>query len=68
MVSKNAYAFSDYFEPAAGGTLYDTTFVRVPAETYLVGGDAVAPADDAAQVTSSEALADTLAFWTTACC
>jgi len=61
-VSKNAYAFSDYFHPAAAGTLYDTSFVAVPAENFLVGGDLSHPLTTIREVTSSEALADTLAF------
>ena len=61
-VSKNAYAFSDYFNTAAAGTLYDTAFVGVPTEDFLVGGNLSHPLTTLREVTSSEALADTLAF------
>jgi iron complex outermembrane receptor protein len=61
-VSKNAYAFSDFFNPASAGTLYDTQFVPLPAETYLVGGTLSHPLTTQRLVTSSEALADTLNF------
>jgi iron complex outermembrane receptor protein len=61
-VSKNAYAFSDYLNPVAAGTLDQTTFVARPAETFLVGGDLSHPLTTIREVTSSEALADTLAF------
>jgi iron complex outermembrane receptor protein len=59
-VSKNAYAFSDYLNPASGGSLYDTRFVTMPAETFLVGGTLSNPLTTLRVVTSSEALADTM--------
>ncbi|MBC7662932.1 MAG: TonB-dependent receptor plug domain-containing protein, partial [Caulobacter sp.] len=61
-VSKNAYAFSDFVNPASAGTVYDTQFVPMPAETYLVGGSLSNPLTTQRLVTSSEALADTLDF------
>ena len=60
-VSKNAYAFSD-FGGVPAGTLHDTVFVPVPAETALVGGTLGHPLTTLRVVTSSEALADTLSF------
>jgi len=61
-VSKNAFAFSSFGgEPA--GTLYDTTFIPVPDETYYTGGSKLAdPLTTLRVVTRSEALADTLAL------
>jgi iron complex outermembrane receptor protein len=61
-VSKNAYAFSDFLNPVSGGSLYDTQFVTLPAETFLVGGTLSHPLTTQRVITSSEALADTLAF------
>ena len=61
-VSKNAYAFSNYLAPASAGTIYDTQFVAVPAENYLVGGTLSNPLTTLRVATSSEALADTLNF------
>jgi len=61
-VSKNAYGFSDYTHPAAAGTIYDTRFVPVPAETFLVGGTLSDPLTTQRLVTRSQALADTLNF------
>jgi len=61
--TKTAYAFSDYFTgQVSGGTIYDTTFVSVPAETYWVSGDLGAPKTTSRVITSSVALADTLSF------
>ena len=61
-VSKNAYAFSNYGAPVSGGTLDDTTFVPLPAENFLVGGVLTNPLTTIREVTTSEALADTLSF------
>ena len=61
-VSKNAYAFSDYLQPVAAGTLYDTAFTGLPDESFLAGGTLSHPLTTIREVTSSEALADTLAF------
>jgi iron complex outermembrane receptor protein len=61
-VSKNAFAFSN-FGGVPAGTLYDTTFIGIPDETYYTGGSHLAdPLTTLRVVTSSEALADTLAF------
>jgi iron complex outermembrane receptor protein len=60
-VSKNAYAFSD-FAGVPAGTLNDTTFIPVPAETAFVGGTLAHPLTTLRVVTSSEALADTLSM------
>lgn len=61
-VSKNAFAFSN-FGGVPAGTLYDTTFIDVPDETYYTGGSDLAhPLTTLRVVTRSEALADTLAF------
>ncbi len=61
-VSKNAFAFSN-FGGVPAGTLYDTTFIPVPDETYYTGGSRLdAPLTTLRVVTRSEALADTLAF------
>jgi iron complex outermembrane receptor protein len=61
-VSKNAFAFSN-FGGVPAGTLYDTAFVGIPDETYYTGGSKLdAPLTTARVVTSSEALADTMAF------
>jgi iron complex outermembrane receptor protein len=61
-VSKNAYAFSDYLAPVSAGTLYDTQAAAMPTEDFLVGGTLSHPLTTLRVVTSSEALADTLAF------
>jgi len=62
-VSKNAFAFSDYASPVAAGTLDATAFVALPDEHYYTGGSDLAhPLTTLREVTSSEALADTLAF------
>jgi len=61
-VSKNAFAFSN-FAGVPAGTLYDTTFIAIPDETYYTGGsNLAAPLTTLRVVTRSEALADTLAF------
>jgi iron complex outermembrane receptor protein len=61
-VSKNAFAFSN-FGGVPAGTLYDTTFIGIPDETYYTGGSRLAdPLTTLRVITSSEALADTLAF------
>ena len=61
-VSKNAFAFSN-FAGVPAGTLYDTTFIGVPDETYYTGGSNLAdPLTTLRVVTRSEALADTLSF------
>ena len=61
-VSKNAFAFSN-FGGVSAGTLYDTTFVGIPDETYYTGGSNLDnPLTTLRVVTRSEALADTLAF------
>ena len=61
-VSKNAFAFSN-FGGSAAGTLYDTTFIAIPDESYYTGGSTLAhPLTTLRVLTSSEALADTLAF------
>jgi iron complex outermembrane receptor protein len=61
-VSKNAFAFSN-FGGVPAGTLYDTTFIAVPDETYYTGGSKLSdPLTTLRVVTRSEALADTLAF------
>lgn len=61
-VSKNAFAFSN-FSGVPAGTLYDTTFVPIPDETYYTGGSKLGhPLTTLRVVTRSEALADTLAF------
>ena len=61
-VSKNAFAFSN-FAGVPAGTLYDTTFIGVPDETYYTGGSKLDdPLTTLRVVTRSEALADTLAF------
>ena len=62
-VSKNAFAFSDYVSPVAAGTLDDTAFVALPDEGYYTGGsDLARPLTTLRELTSSQALADTLAF------
>ena len=61
-VSKNAFAFSN-FAGVPAGTLYDTTFIGIPDETYYTGGSKLDdPLTTLRVVTRSEALADTLAF------
>jgi len=61
-VSKNAFAFSN-FGGVPAGTLYDTTFIAVPDETYYTGGSTLShPLTTLRVVTRSEALADTLSF------
>jgi iron complex outermembrane receptor protein len=61
-VSRNAFAFSNLGGVPAG-TLYDTTFIPVPDESYYTGGsDLSHPLTTLRVVTRSEALADTLAF------
>ena len=61
-VSKNAFAFSN-FGGVPAGTLYDTSFVGIPDETYYTGGSTLSnPLTTLRVVTRSEALADTLAF------
>jgi iron complex outermembrane receptor protein len=61
-VSKNAFAFSN-FGGVPAGTLYDTTFIAVPDETYYTGGSNLAhPLTTLRVITASQALADTLAF------
>ena len=61
-VSKNAFAFSN-FGGVPAGTLYDTTFIGIPDETYYTGGSDLAhPLTTLRVVTRSEALADTLSF------
>jgi iron complex outermembrane receptor protein len=61
-VSKNAFAFSN-FGGVPAGTLYDTTFIAIPDETYYTGGSNLAhPLTTLRVVTRSEALADTLSF------
>jgi iron complex outermembrane receptor protein len=61
-VSKNAFAFSN-FGGVPAGSLYDTTFIAIPDETYYTGGsDLARPLTTLRVVTRSEALADTLAF------
>ena len=62
-VSKNAFAFSNYLSPVAAGTMNDTTFIAVPDETFYTGGSNLAhPLTTLREITSSEALADTLSF------
>jgi iron complex outermembrane recepter protein len=61
-VSKNAFAFSN-FSGVPAGTLYDTTFIGIPDESYYTGGSSLAaPLTTLRVVTRSEALADTLSF------
>jgi iron complex outermembrane receptor protein len=61
-VSKNAFAFSN-FGGVPAGTLYDTTAIAIPDETYYTGGSNLAhPLTTLRVLTSSEALADTMAF------
>ena len=61
-VSKNAFAFSN-FGGVDAGTLYDTTFIAVPDQTYYTGGSKLGdPLTTLRVVTRSEALADTLSF------
>ena len=61
-VSKNAFAFSN-FGGVPAGTLYDTTFIPIPDETYYTGGSNLSdPLTTLRVVTRSEALADTLSF------
>lgn len=61
-VSKNAFAFSN-FAGVPAGTLYDTTFIGIPDETYYTGGSNLAnPLTTLRVVTRSVALADTLSF------
>ncbi len=61
-VSKNAFAFSD-FGGVSAGTLYDTTVIPVPDESYYTGGSKLDnPLTTLRVVTRSEALADTLSF------
>jgi iron complex outermembrane receptor protein len=61
-VSKNAFAFSN-FGGVPAGTIYDTTFIGIPDETYYTGGSQLDdPLTTLRVVTRSEALADTLAF------
>jgi iron complex outermembrane receptor protein len=59
--SKNAYGFAN-FAGLAAGTIYDTSFVPVPDETYFAGGKLDDPLTTSRIVTSSIALADTLSF------
>jgi iron complex outermembrane receptor protein len=61
-VSKDAYVFSD-FGGTNVGTLYDTTQVALPVENVFPGGTPAAPLTTARVITSSLALADTLALW-----
>ena len=62
-VSKNAFAFSNYSDGlVSAGSLYDTQYVPVPAETYYVGGTLAHPLTTQRLVSTSEALADTLNF------
>ena len=61
-ISKDAYVFSD-FGGANVGTLYDTQQVALPTENVFPGGNPAAPTTTARVITSSVALADTLAFW-----
>ena len=61
-ISKDAFVFSD-FGGADVGTLYDTLQVPLPVENVFPGGDPAAPTTTARVITSSVALADTLAFW-----
>lgn len=61
-VSKNAFAFSN-FGGVPAGTLYDTTFIAIPDESYYTGGSKLSdPLTTLRVVTRSEALADTLSF------
>jgi iron complex outermembrane receptor protein len=61
-VSRNAFAFSN-FGGVPAGTLYDTTFIAIPDETYYTGGSKLSdPLTTLRVVTRSEALADTLSF------
>ncbi|MEP6503847.1 MAG: TonB-dependent receptor [Betaproteobacteria bacterium] len=59
--SKNAYGFAN-FAGLPAGTIYDTAFVPVPDETWFAGGKLDDPLTTSRVVTSSVALADTLAF------
>ncbi|MEO5685783.1 MAG: TonB-dependent receptor [Burkholderiaceae bacterium] len=61
-VSKNAYGFAN-FAGLPVGTIYATTFVPAPDETYFRGGKLDAPLTTLNVVTSSQALADTLSLF-----
>ncbi|MFL6682371.1 MAG: TonB-dependent receptor [Burkholderiaceae bacterium] len=61
-VSKNAFAFSN-FGGVPAGTLYDSTFIAIPDETYYTGGSNLSdPLTTLRVVTRSAALADTLSL------
>ena len=60
-VSKNAFAFSN-FAGVPAGTLVDTSFIAMPEENFFTGGNLAHPLTTLRVVTSSEALADTMAF------
>lgn len=59
--SKNAYAFSDFFNPFATD-LYDPVAVAAPTPNFFVGGDLGKPHKTFDTETSSIAVADTLSF------
>ena len=59
--SKNAYAFSDFFNPFATD-LYNPVDVAPPAPTYFVGGDIDNPRTTFETDTSSYAIADMMTF------
>jgi iron complex outermembrane receptor protein len=59
--SRNAYGFAN-FAGLSAGTIYDTTFVAAPDETYFTGGKLSDPLTTARTVSASFALADTLGF------
>ena len=59
--SKNAYGFAN-FAGLSAGTIYDTTFVAAPDETYFTGGKLGDPLTTARTVSASFAVADSMGF------
>jgi len=59
--SKNAYAFSDFFNQFAGN-LYDPVDVAPPVADFFVGGDLKSPGKTFTSDTTSYAIADTMSF------
>jgi iron complex outermembrane recepter protein len=61
--SKNAYAFSDFFNPFASDLYNPTPIAVLPAPDFFVGGDMSDPLSTEKVTNKSVAFADTMAFF-----
>lgn len=61
--SKNAYAFSDFFNPFASNLYAPTPVAVLPAPDFFVGGDLSDPLSTEKTTNKSVAIADTVSFF-----